>query len=323
MAPVPGQICVWRDGECMNSDSRILQSHLLLIDDQQANLVLLQHILARHGFERVTTESNPQKAIERFEELAPDLVITDLHMPDLDGFELTRRIKQRLPQTGFVPIVILTADTNPEVERHALSSGALDFLSKPLREAEVVLRVRNLLHTRLMHLELTERSEKFEHLALHDQLTSLPNRRLVHDRLQQAIAYSDRSGVPIGVMLIDLDEFKSINDNLGHDAGDQLLRQVGERLTSSLRSSDTVGRWGGDEFVVVLSHLRDGADTGHVANKLLAVMQTGFELGTEKVQINLSSGIATYPDDAATAIELIKHADAALYRVKTAGRSQS
>jgi len=172
--------------------------------------------------------------------------------------------------------------------------------------------------------DITDRKrseEQLAYMATHDLLTGLANRDLLNDRLRVSLARAERSRRRLAVMLLDLDHFKSINDTLGHQAGDQLLRAVAERLKQRLRRSDTVARWGGDEFVVVLPEIAEADDALRVALKAQRAFQEPFAVDDNELSVTASIGIATYPDDGANADTLIRHADAALYRAKESGRN--
>jgi diguanylate cyclase (GGDEF)-like protein/PAS domain S-box-containing protein len=172
--------------------------------------------------------------------------------------------------------------------------------------------------------DVTERlraEKQLLHLAHYDVLTGLPNRVLFYERLKLALAQSKRNGWITGVMFMDVDRFKNINDTLGHDVGDQLLRQVSERLARSVRASDTVGRLGGDEFAIVLSNLSNREDAGLVAHKIMANFKEPFRLSGSEIFVTTSIGITLYPDDGAEQDTLIKNADAAMYRAKEDGRN--
>lgn len=158
-------------------------------------------------------------------------------------------------------------------------------------------------------------------LAHHDQLTGLPNRILLGDRLRVALAQAARNKAGCGLMFLDLDRFKSINDTLGHAIGDELLIEVSRRLKISVRDSDTVARLGGDEFVVVLPSLKSAEDAEVVAKKILVSVGSPYELSGHPVRTSPSIGIALYPENAADGDELLKHADAAMYEAKQSGRN--
>jgi diguanylate cyclase (GGDEF)-like protein/PAS domain S-box-containing protein len=164
-----------------------------------------------------------------------------------------------------------------------------------------------------------ETSRQMSHLAQHDPLTGLPNRLLLQDRLTEAIALGHRRKKQVAVLFLDLDGFKGVNDSLGHATGDGVLKSVAARLTGALRLSDTVGRHGGDEFVVVLSEIERAGDATKVACKLLVVANAPHRIGAEDVAVTASVGVAVYPHHGQTADALITNADAAMYRAKRSG----
>ncbi|MBF0613860.1 MAG: diguanylate cyclase [Magnetococcales bacterium] len=165
-----------------------------------------------------------------------------------------------------------------------------------------------------------EREKHLKHLAFHDPLTHLPNRQLFHDRLHQALAQGRRHGQMVGVMLFDLDHFKGINDTLGHAAGDDLLREVANRLKGCVRESDTVARLGGDEFTAVLTNLSDASQVRKVAKKMLKALGKKYLLTGQKIAVTASIGVSLYPDDGDDLADLLDKADKALYHAKSAGR---
>ncbi len=172
--------------------------------------------------------------------------------------------------------------------------------------------------------DITERKRadaRIEALAYRDALTSLPNRRLLQDRVGVAMAHAQRRGERLGVLFLDLDHFKDVNDSLGHQAGDELLKAVAARLSAAMRRDDTVARIGGDEFVVLLAHIADAAQAEHVARKILTLLKAPVRLGDRELFVNGSIGISLYPDDGRNFDDLLRNADAALYRAKSQARA--
>ncbi len=163
--------------------------------------------------------------------------------------------------------------------------------------------------------------QRIQHLAYHDALTSLPNRSLLQDRVAQAISRADRSGKRLAVMFIDIDNFKNINDTLGHDVGDELLREVARRLLESVRSHDTIARQGGDEFIVLLEELEGQSGAARVAQKILEALRSVFEVGGTKQHVSGSVGIALFPDDGKDSQTLMKNADTAMFHSKSQGKN--
>ncbi|MDZ7736602.1 MAG: diguanylate cyclase [Gammaproteobacteria bacterium] len=166
-----------------------------------------------------------------------------------------------------------------------------------------------------------EQEARIQHLAYHDALTDLPNRNLSLDRLGHAMSYAKRHGQTLAILFLDLDNFKVINDTMGHPVGDELLRQVGGRLSGTLREQDTIGRVGGDEFLIFLPELSSAQDAAHVTEKILAALIAPFEVTGYSLHVTASVGISLYPRDASDVNTLVKYADTALYLAKDQGRN--
>lgn len=176
----------------------------------------------------------------------------------------------------------------------------------------------------LVAYDITEQkraNEYIEHIAHHDALTGLPNRSLMQDRLQAALMRCKRYGNKVGVLVLDLDHFKRINDSLGHLAGDQLLKTIAQRLCNAVRESDTVARMGGDEFVVILPDIHSSEDAEQVCEKILMLVSKPINVGLNNLNVTPSIGLSIAPEDGADIDELLKHADIAMYRAKQAGRN--
>ncbi len=202
-------------------------------------------------------------------------------------------------------------------EKH-WSTEELDFASSVVSAIALSLEIKK---RHLIQRELKAQKEVLHHHAHHDSLTGLPNRFLFNDRLNQAIKQAQRSNSKIAVLFIDLDRFKSINDSMGHNIGDELLIQVAQRLKGVIRQTDTLARLGGDEFSVVLDQIHNNDDVVAVTQNLLSSMKQPFKLSTRTVYITLSVGASVYPDDGDSVKELLKNADAAMYQAKDDGRN--
>ncbi|MBI3045513.1 MAG: PAS domain S-box protein [Betaproteobacteria bacterium] len=208
--------------------------------------------------------------------------------------------------------------------------GVMEFFGREVRQPDEMLQqisgsigrqIGQFIQRKRAEAALRESEEQFKQLAHYDVLTQLPNRALFYDRMKQALAQARRNQWTVGVMFIDLDRFKNVNDTLGHAVGDRLLQQVSERLAGAVRADDTVGRLGGDEFAIVLSNLSSAQDAGLVAQKIMASFDEPFELGGSEIYATASIGITLYPDDGTDQDALIRNADAAMYRAKQAGRN--
>ena len=229
------------------------------------------------------------------------------------------------PSSGdYLPILVLTADTTREAKERALSNGARDFLIKPLDRTEVLLRTRNLLETRYLHLALKDENRSLEaklvHQAFHDSLTGLANRALFRDRAEHALARKGR-GEQVAVLLLDLDDFKSVNDSLGHGEGDLLLERVAERLLKATRGCDTVARIGGDEFAVLLEGWQDESDVLAVVRRIADELRAPLRLQGRELSVAASIGVA-YARAAERVDEILRNADVAMYRAKDDGKGR-
>ena len=267
------------------------------------------------------------------------MAFVDMRMPPgWDGLKTIERLWATDPD---VQVVICSAHTDydwTEVVQRLGHSDKLLVLRKPAEPIEVlqcatalcrkwendrlvkdqVLRLEELITTRTRGLEAA--NQQLRHLATHDALTGLPNRVLLDDRLQQAIAHAERDGRAFAVLVCDLDRFKLINDSLGHRAGDELLQEVARRLMTVVRTTDTVARFGGDEFVLIGTSVADTEDAGGLASRVMDVLQTPVRIAAIDIHTSPSIGIAMYPDDGETIQALLAHADAAMYTAKQNGR---
>jgi len=289
---------------------------LLLEDDAVDRLVFLRTL------RRSTTQRYEVHTIECLAELAtamegrqPDIVVLDLNVPDSSGLQTFLNARRH---TARLPCVVLTGMDDRQLGTQALQQGAQDFLVKG--EFSPSMLERALSHA----IARSQLVQVVASAALHDELTGLPNRLLAADRLQTAVRRAQRHDERLAVIFVDLDRFKPINDRYGHHVGDAVLCAVAGRLRSALRSSDTVGRWGGDEFVCVVENVGDLASARQVAAKLHRAMVEPLRFATTagdtlSLDVNASIGVAYFPDHAHDADELLQCSDAAMYAAKQAG----
>jgi len=239
------------------------------------------------------------------------LVLLDLSLPDSFGLETFAKVYAHSP---MVPIIVLTGNDDAKVALSAVKSGAQDYLVKSRLDRELLLRS--------MHYSIERKryQVQLEHQANYDSLTGLPNRTLLHDRLKQAV-YAQRTPRNIAVVFMDLDHFKFVNDSLGHSAGDKLLKAMGERLRATLREGDTVGRVGGDEFVLILADQNNEEVIFRAMQRISAKVAEPIMVEGKELYVTCSAGISLYPQDGPDVDTLLKNADAAMYRAKEHGRS--
>jgi two-component system, cell cycle response regulator len=302
----------------MISEQEILNAGILIVDDQEANVQLLEQMLGAAGYRRMSSTMDPHAVCALHRANHYDLILLDLQMPGMDGFQVMEGLKE-IETDGYLPVLVITAQPGHRVR--ALAAGAKDFISKPLDLMEAKTRIHNMLEVRLLYKQLEHSNHVLESLALHDALTGLPNRRLLVDRLSLAIAHARRNKGAMAVMYLDLDGFKQINDTLGHDAGDALLGMVAARLVAAVREEDTVARLGGDEFVIALWELNHAGGVAKLASKVIQAVSPPYSIHGRGVSITASAGVGIYPAHGEEVETLMKSADLALYQAKSTGKN--
>jgi diguanylate cyclase (GGDEF)-like protein len=285
---------------------------ILLVEDNEVDAHLTQDILAEWSIEQfdVVQVARLSEAFVQLSRTRFDAILLDLSLPDGHGL-LT--LKQMQAASPTIPIIVLSGFSDQSLAVEAVQNGAQDYLVKGQGQPELLARSIR------YAIERKRAEERLTHLAQYDQLTGLVNRTLFRDRLIHAMARSKRLQQPMGLMLLDLDRFKSVNDTMGHDAGDQILKAVADRLRECVREVDTVARMGGDEFTIILEALSHEDDITTVAQRITKSLTEPFPLGNQCVSIGVSIGITVYPLDDHEIDDLLRHADAAMYRAKQQG----
>ncbi len=287
---------------------------LLLIEDSPEDAELVVNALVGGGYDVYAARIASADALAAALEEPWDLAIADFTMPGFSGTAALRAVRERGTD---MPFIFVSGTIGEETAVAAMHEGAHDYIIKGNLK-RLLPAVERELREAAVRRERTRAEERLAHLAYHDPLTDLPNRRLLRDRLEQAIRLASREDRSLALLLLDLDGFKNVNDTLGHYAGDQILEQVAARLREAGREGDTVARLGGDEFAIVLptaSH--DQAE--RVAGKLLHEMDRSFVVDGRALTIQASIGIAVYPFHGANADALVQNADAAMYAARTDG----
>jgi diguanylate cyclase (GGDEF)-like protein len=281
---------------------------ILLVEDSDIDARLTQDILAEWSIEQFDVV-HVARLGEAFSHLARsrfDAVLLDLSLPDGHGLSTLRQMQAANPT---IPIIILSGFSDQALAVQAVQNGAQDYLVKGQGQPELLTRSIR------YAIERKRAEERLTYLAQYDQLTGLVNRTLFRDRLIHAMARSKRLQQPMGLMLLDLDRFKSVNDTMGHDAGEA----VADRLQECVREVDTVARMGGDEFTIILEALSHEEDIIIVARRITQSLAEPFHFHDRQASIGVSIGITVYPTDDHEIDDLLRHADAAMYRAKQRG----
>jgi diguanylate cyclase (GGDEF)-like protein len=287
---------------------------VLLIEDNPGDARLIREMLAEEDASLTFAMRHADRLDRGLEMLAQkdvELVLLDLSLPDSHGLETFAKVYAHSPK---VPIIVLSGNDDQQLALYAVKSGAQDYLVKGKIDAALLLKAMQ------YSIERKRYQEELERQANYDALTGLPNRHLFHDRLKQAV-FATRSTKSIAVVFIDLDHFKVINDSLGHNFGDEVLRHIGERLQSAVRDGDTVARLGGDEFVLILSDQTREEVIFRTMRRLIGKVSEPIMVGERELNITCSAGISLYPQDGPDVQTLLKNADAAMYRAKSQGRN--
>jgi len=294
---------------------------ILVIEDSPSQRAAIREGLERTGlFERILEAADGLQGLRLLLSEPVDLVLCDLEMPGLDGAKLLHASRTRAEP---VPFLVLTAEADAERKARLLREGARDAITKPYHLADLIARIELHLERVRLEAELREKNRLLEQLSVTDPLTGLRNRRYLDEILRLDFLRARRFGHPLSVILVDVDHFKLVNDRFGHVAGDEVLRSVADRLAGRLRSSDVVGRFGGEEFLFVLSGVaRRGA-------RVMAERRRGeiearpVDLGDGRVTaVTVSAGVASFIPSMREVQDLLRAADEALYRAKAAGRNQ-
>jgi diguanylate cyclase (GGDEF)-like protein len=301
------------------------KAQVLIVDDE-AEIRDVLHEFLSESYQCIAVNS-AEAALELIATKKFDLIISDIAMERMSGLEMVPQILEVAPETI---ILMVSGQRTIESAIAAMHAGAFDYITKPfdLRHVDAAVS-RAIEHRKLLeakrHYEeslkelVNQRTVEFEHLATHDTLTDLPNRALFEDRVAQAVAVAQRNGQMCGTLFLALDGFKKIVDTLGHSAGDLLLKDVASRLKQCMNESDTVARFDGYEFALLLTQVTETKDLVEISRSITEVLRPPFGLVDQEVYVTASIGISLFPYDGQDLRTLLKNADAALYRAEMQG----
>ncbi|MGA7178785.1 MAG: EAL domain-containing protein [Thiobacillaceae bacterium] len=306
----------------LTSLQTLKDAKVMLVDDEPIMLDVVQAFLEDAGYSHFLTTDDSTQALDMLLKERPDVLLLDLVMPGKSGFELLTEIRGE-STLRYMPVIVLTAASDSDTKLKALELGATDFLAKPVDPSELILRLRNALAFKAYQ----------DQLAYNDALTGLPNRQLFLERLAWTLRLARRHNKQSALLQIGLDRFKQINDSLGHEMGDQVLKVVSRRLSAALRDSDTLSmlkdsgdaislsRLAGDEFMVLVSEIKQAEDASVIARRLLDTMKAPLMLGRHELFVTVSVGIALFPQDGLQGTDLLSNVGLAMSQAKLQGRN--
>jgi diguanylate cyclase (GGDEF)-like protein len=296
---------------------------ILVVDDNQDNIEIIATRLRYRDYE-ILEAADGKQAMALVYEGKPDLILLDVMLPDIDGYEISRRIKNA-DDLPFIPIILVTARDSTQDKVTGLDAGADDYLTKPIDFPELEARVRSMLRIKRLQDELELKNRQLEQLSISDGLTGLFNHRHIHGLLAEEFERVERSNDCMSVAMFDLDHFKKVNDTHGHQAGDRVLVELAQILRETAREVDRLGRYGGEEFMVLLPETCIEDAAVFVERVRHEVARRPFDIAAdEPLRMTLSAGVATFPHDTINSVEaLVGMADQALYAAKEGGRNRT
>ncbi|MCX7923478.1 MAG: diguanylate cyclase [Clostridia bacterium] len=291
-----------------------MNTKVLIVDDNNKNLRLLNDILVDEGY-TVYTANNGLPVVEMTHNIKPDVILLDIMMPGIDGFEVCKRLKKDY-EIEDIPVIMVTAKTDGNDIKMGLELGAFDYIKKPVDEVEVIARVQSA-------LRFKKNQDTLKEMAMKDSLTGVYNHALLIELFEKEMTKTSRKVCSIAFVMADIDYFKNINDTYGHTVGDKVLRGMSHILSTSVRKSDIVGRYGGEEFGMVLPDISADGAYNFCERIRKSIEGHSFNIDGENINVTLSMGVAikTCKNNLRSS-EVIKMADDALYRAKRNGRNR-
>ncbi len=292
---------------------------ILLVEDDGAILAILEEALRQEKYE-VRTSTSAVEAMELVKSFHPHIVLTDNDMPEKTGIEMLRELRQL---QNYVTVIFISGRTDSQFVVEALKTGADDYIRKPFRMNELLARIEAALRANDVHRELLEANSRLQDMIDHDDLTGLLNMRSIYDKIDVEIKRALRFGRYVSCVMLDMDKFKSVNDEHDHLFGSFVLKEIGAIVRHCLREVDFAARYGGDEFLIVLTETsREGAKV-FTERLRKAVAERDFVLNRDSIRLTCSMGFSiSGTDDPRDARALVRAADHALYKAKQDGRNR-
>ena len=327
------------------------EAHILIVDDVEMYSQLLAIILKKNGYKNISTCNDPINAVSQYLEIQPDVMLLDYDMPEINGIDILISLQEILGDV-YLPVLMLTAEDNRELKINALSNGAQDFIAKPFDNLDVLARINKIIDGSLQQKKLQNKAEsldqavqssqnklqeeqehrkamevKLQHNLMHDHQTGLPNKALFYDRASQLIKTAIREKSKFAIVVFNLVNIREINNTLGYKFGDQIISEIGQRLTAQIRDTDSVtfisenshdiARLSGNSFVATLPDIQSDNDSLHVTQRILSELSKPFQLEEINIEVLTYTGIVNYPEHGDNIDDLLQRADIAAYTAET------
>jgi two-component system, cell cycle response regulator len=281
---------------------------ILIVEDEDHMLSLLKYNLGKENYD-INIAHNGMEGLSEAQKTKPDLIVSDVMMPKMDGFEFCRNLRKD-PETKCIPFIFLTARGQLPDKIEGLRTGADDYITKPFVPKELI----EMVNARLNRVEV------YKEMAETDALTGLFNQKAMKEYLSAELLRAGRMKIPVSLGFIDIDLFRNVNKRFGHPSGDKVLAAVAEAIKNMTNKEDIVGRWGGEEFLIIFPGLDEKRSEDRLNKIKEKVSQLKFE--EKELSVSISAGISIFPNDSLVSDELIKKADDALFRAKQTGRDR-
>ncbi|AFZ54600.1 diguanylate cyclase [Cyanobacterium aponinum UTEX 3222] len=293
---------------------------ILAVDDNSVNRILIEKILRKEGYQAKIL-AHSQEVLPYMEQINPDLILLDLMMPNINGLELCQQIKLN-PHFQDIPVIFITASDEKQDLLKAFDLGAVDYITKPFHNRELLARIKTHLELKFTRDELKKALVELEKLATTDELTGISNRRNFSTLAEREFNLAKRQKRYFALLILDIDYFKKINDSHGHIAGDFVIKSVAQQCVLSIRQEDLCARWGGEEFIIFLSEsmLEDGIAVARRLRQDIEELSVAFE--SEQINVTVSIGVAVYNPEDKNVNQTIIRGDMALYQAKNSGRNR-
>ncbi len=295
---------------------------ILIVDDDRKIVEMLEIGLNALGY-RTVMAYDGEAAIDMVLKEIPDIILLDLNLPKKNGFEVCRQVRMEI-KDNYIPIIMITARDDISSKIEGLDTGADDYITKPVDIKEVMARIKSMLRIKSLQDELRTAKDELQELAVRDYLTGCFNRRYFTEILQIELKKSSRYDKSFGCIMLDVDDFKKINDNYGHPFGDEVLKKIADILRDNLRESDIIGRYGGEEFIALLPNISQRVELEQICERIRKKVEKTFfktDSGNINTTISIGASLCEGKKNGLNTDDIISNIDKALYKAKWDGKN--